>query len=166
MPLGAKYLEEMYDFIVWYAKDKSSVKYNQLFIEKDYSEDFHWNNYEDASGVRYKINKQKLHEGFAIPDGARRFRLVSLWPASFDHNAVFPVEFRGKSWLPAPGQCYPTSPKNMERLAKTNHLEIEGNYLRKVLYEEGAAYGKLTSNWDDTIGLNNHDIVQWFLSVF
>lgn len=159
MPLGAKYLEEMYDFIVWYAKDKSSVKYNQLFIEKDYSEDFHWNNYEDASGVRYKINKQKLHEGFAIPDGARRFRLVSLWPASFDHNAVFPVEFRGKSWLPAPGQCYPTSPKNMERLAKTNHLEIEGNYLRKVLYEEGAAYGKLTSNWDDTIGARDKSYV-------
>ena len=152
MPLGAKFVEEMFDYLVWYAKDAATMKFRKVLVQKDYSEDFHWNNYETANLERRRISKKELENGFAIPEGALRFRLVSLWPASFDQNSVFDVQFRGKLWPPAPGQCYPTSPESMERLIKANHIEIEGKYLRKVLYEEGSDYSKISSNWEDTIG--------------
>ena len=158
MPLGASYLEEMYDFIVWYARDNSLTKYRQLFERKDYSDDFHWNNYEDEMLVRHKISK-KNNRGFVFPKNVRRFRLVSLWPASYDSNAVFPISFRGSTWLPPAGQCYPTSLPNMYRLVYANQIEIEGNYLRKVVYEEGADYAKLTSTWSDTIGARDKTYV-------
>lgn len=35
MPLGGKTLEGMSDYLVWYAKDKSQVKYRQLFIRTE-----------------------------------------------------------------------------------------------------------------------------------
>ena len=155
MPLGAKYIEEMYDFIIWHARDASLVKYRQLFEYKDYSGDFHWNNYEGEMLDRHKISKREIDSGFAIPDKGRRFRLVSLWPASYDAKAVFPIQFRGSNWLPPVGQCYPTSLSNMQRLIRANHIEVEGKYLRKVVYEEGANYAKLTSTWSDTIGARN-----------
>ncbi|MCY3763174.1 MAG: DNA methyltransferase [Gemmatimonadetes bacterium] len=107
MPLGGKYLEEMSDFIVWYAKDASAAKYRQLLERKDYSGDFHWNNFEDENLQRHRISKRDLDRGFLPPVGARRFRLVSLWPASFDAKAVFPIDFRGRTWSPPQGQCYP-----------------------------------------------------------
>jgi len=159
MPLGAKFLEEMFDFVVWYAKDSSSLKYRSLFIQKNYVDDFHWRNYEDDYGFRHKLSAKDLKEGFKIPRNGKRFRLVSLWPASFSETAVYPVEFRGKQWLPSKGQCYPTSRENMERLARANHLEVEGQYLRKVLYEEGSNFSELTSNWDDTIGARDKKYV-------
>lgn len=152
MPLGAKYIEEMYDFIIWFARDISQTKYRQLFESKDYSGDFHWNNYEDEMLERHKISKKAIDRGFVLPKNARRFRLVSLWPASYDSNAVFPIEFGGSTWLPPEGQCYPTSLPNMQRLIFANHIEVEGKYLRKVVYAEGADHAKLTSTWSDTIG--------------
>ncbi len=152
MPLGAKYIEEMYDFIIWFARDIAQTKYRQLFENKDYNSDFHWNNYEDEMLERHKISKKAIERGFVLSKNARRFRLVSLWPASYDPNAVFPIEFRGSTWLPPKEQCYPTSLPNMQRLIFANHIEVEGKYLRKVVYAEGADYAKLTSTWSDTIG--------------
>ena len=159
MPLGAKHLEEMYDFIIWYAKDAEQAKYRQLFEEKDYSHDFHWNNYEDSSLDRHKITKEQSRTGFRLPAGARRFRLVSLWPPSFDPNAVYPANLRGVSYLPPHGQCYPTSSENMRRLLKANHIETEGKFLRKVVYQEGADHAKITSTWSDTVGARGKSYV-------
>ena len=152
MPLGANFIEEMHDFIVWYSKSKSLAKYRQLFEKKDYSTDFHWSNYEDEMLGRHRVSKKDIDSGFVFPGGSRRFRLVSLWPASYDPNAVYPVDFRGRDWWPPQGQCYPTPPSNMLRLNHANHLEVEGRYLRKVVYAEGADYAKITSTWGDTIG--------------
>ena len=159
MPLGAKYIEEMCDFIVWYGRNSSIVKYRQLVERKDYSHDFHWSNYEDEMLGRHKIPKKDIDSGFTIPNNGRRFRLVSLWPASYDAKAVFPIRFRGSHWSPPPGQCYPTSLSNIERLIRANHIEVEGKYLRKVVYEEGANYAKRTSTWHDTIGARDKKYV-------
>ena len=161
MPLGGSFLERMGDYLIWYAKniDLAKMKYHQLYIRQDYSVDFHWRNYELSDGSRYSISQEQLKTGFVLPKGAKRFRLVSLWPASFSSTAVFPVTFRGKEWWPAKGQCWPTSPENMERLINANQIEIEGNYLRKILYSEGAEHAKLTTDWTDTIGARDRQYV-------
>ena len=154
MPLGADFLERMGDFLIWYSKDikNAKQKYHQLFIKQDFQDDFHWDHYELTDGTRIKVTQAQLKAGFHIPEGAKRFRLVSLWPASFSQNAVFPIHFRGKNWMPPEGQCWPSSPENMQKLIWANQIEPEGNYLRKVLYVEGAEYAKLTTDWNDTIG--------------
>lgn len=36
MPLGSTYLEEMYDYIIWYAKDKKLCKYRQLLVHAEF----------------------------------------------------------------------------------------------------------------------------------
>lgn len=161
MPLGGKFIERMSDYIIWYAKDKilAEAKYRKILIKQDLSNDFHWQNYELLTGERKKITKKLRDKGYQPPEGARQFRLVSLWPASFDPNAVFPVTFRGEEWWPPEGQCYPTSPENMTRMVRAEQVEIEGNYLRKILYAEGSDYAKLTTDWYDTIGARGQKYV-------
>jgi len=161
MPLGGKFLERMGDFLIWYSKDIKAAesKYRQIKVKQDFSEDFHWNNYELPDGTRVKLTQAEIDSGVKPPVGAKQFRLVSLWPASFDPNAVFPVSFRGRDWLPPNGQCYPTSPEKMQRLINADQIETEGNYLRKVLYSEGADYAKLTTDWSDTIGARDQQYV-------
>ena len=159
MPLGAKYIEEMYDFILWYSKDYGSVKYRRLLEQKDYSDDFHWNNYEDAGLARHHVTKRELDEGFVFSPQMKRYRLVSLWPASFNATAVFPVRFRDAEWVPPTGQCWPTSPENMMRLIEANRIEVEGRNLRLVMYQEGTEWAKVTSTWSDTIGARGKSYV-------
>jgi adenine-specific DNA-methyltransferase len=159
MPLGAKNLESMCDYIIWYCKEINRLKFKHLYFEQDFAGDFHWNNYEMPDGSRHKINKKMIENGWTIPQNARRFRLVSLWPTSFNENAVFPVLFMGEEHYPAQGQCWPTSPQNMIRLIKANQIEVEGGYLRKVLYLEGANFSKITTDWMDTIGARDKSYV-------
>jgi len=161
MPLGATYLERMGDYLIWYTKDHEAgqTKYHQLYQKKDYSTDFHWQNFELEDGTRIKLTKEQIETGYIPPKGARRFRLVSLWPASYNREAVFPVKYGGKEWLPAKGQCWPTNPEGMKKLVDSNQIEPEGKYLRKVLYEEGADFAKLTVDWPDTIGARDKSYV-------
>ena len=161
MPLGGTFLERMGDFIVWYAKDINiaKAKYRKILIQQSYEEDFHWNNFELTDGTRIKLTEAQINKGQKIPENAKRYRLVSLWPASFNSNAVFPVKFKGREYYPAEGQCWPTSPEGMQKLIWGNQIELEGNYLRKVLYLDGADYSKLTTDWIDTIGAREKNYV-------
>ena len=36
MPFGGKYLENMYDHVIWYAKDKKKAKFNTVKNGKKY----------------------------------------------------------------------------------------------------------------------------------
>jgi adenine-specific DNA-methyltransferase len=152
MPLGAKYLEQMNDFILWYGKNKEELKYRPLFVKKNYEGDFHWQWCELKDGSRRKMTKEEIRDRTKLPDGARVYRLVSMWPPSYSAESVFAIEFKGRSWTPPAGQCWPTNREGMQRLIKLNLIEIEGNYLRRVVFEDESSFAKLTASWEDTIG--------------
>ncbi|MCU0613456.1 MAG: site-specific DNA-methyltransferase [Desulfobacterales bacterium] len=154
MPLGATFLERMDDYIVWYAKDavKAKSKYRQLYRRQDVSRDFHWNYYEFPDGSRRKITEAQAQSGEKIPLSAKVCRLVSMWPPTFSPNAVFPVKFQGKTYMPPEKQCWPTNPEGMKRLVAANRIELEGNYLRYLLRLDDYDLVKLTTSWQDTIG--------------
>ncbi|MFN8499832.1 MAG: site-specific DNA-methyltransferase [Anaerolineae bacterium] len=161
MPLGAIFLERMDDYLVWYAKDVAQArdKYRQLYRRQDVSGDFHWNWYELPDGSRRRISEAQLQRGEQIPSGAKVCRLVSMWPPSFSASAVFPVMFRGKDYVPAEDQCWPTNPDGMQRLVWADRLEIEGRNLRYVLRLDDYDLVKLTTSWQDTIGARDQRYV-------
>ena len=160
MPLGASLIEHMGDYLLWFAKDKESVKqtYRQLYKEADVQGDFHWQWYELPDGSRHRMSDEELNDHSKLPKNARVFRLVSMWPPTFDSKGVFSVDFRKKKWLPPEGACYPTNPEGVNRLIKANRLEPEGDYLRYVLYLD-ESFPKLTAAWTDTIGARNQQYV-------
>jgi adenine-specific DNA-methyltransferase len=152
MPLGAKFLEQMDDYLIWYAKDIFTLKYRQIFEQQDIEGDFHWSWYELPDGSRHKMNKEQIRNHSLLPEDSRIFRLVSMWPPTYSPKAVFPVSFRGKDWLPPPNQCYPSNAEGMKKLVDKNRIEIEGQYLRYVLYLNDYNLKKLTARWADMIG--------------
>ena len=93
----SEFLPNTADYLLWYARDKTQLAFNRLYLKQDVSDDFHWNLAEDKSGARYR------HEG-KLDSDSQQIRLVSLWPPTFSPNAVFDVPFAGKQWPPAPGQ--------------------------------------------------------------
>jgi adenine-specific DNA-methyltransferase len=159
MPLGAKTLEGMCDYLLWYAKAKNSVKYRQLYRQLEVEGEFHWAWYELPDGTRRKMTAQELANHALIPSGARVFRLVSMWPPTFSANSVFPLKFRGQTFDPPSGQCWPTSAEGMGRLVEANRLEPEGKNLRYVLYLDDYPLSKLTNLWVDTIGARDQRYV-------
>jgi adenine-specific DNA-methyltransferase len=155
MPLGATYLERMGDYIVWCSKNSANTKFRRLFKSIDIEGDFHWNWRQKDSTNRKKFSKKDLEQN---PPGDP-LRLVSMWPPSFSAKDVYDLPFRGRKWPPAPGQCYPSGTEKLERVAKADRFEVEGNYLRYVMKLSDDDTTKLNLTWTDTIGARDQRYV-------
>ena len=150
MPLGARLLEGMCDYLLWFAKDAELVKYRVLFQSSTPKASSRWTNVEMPGGVRRKLTRQEADSPDLLPGGARVYRLVSQRAPSFSEKGIYNFEFKGRVFGPPPGGCWLTTPDKMQRLADSNRLESEGESLSYVYFHEDFPYAKLTASWDDT----------------
>ncbi len=159
MPLGAAFLERMGDVILWFARDRKTAKYRQLYLQQDVTADFHWSHVETPDGSRRSTRGATSGSTEISAVNGIPYRLVSMWPPTFSEGAAFPVKHEGREWLPPRGQCWPTNPDGMRRLAAANRLQPEGNYLRYVYKLSDWDLAKLTTTWDDTVGARDQRYV-------
>ncbi|SFU45583.1 site-specific DNA-methyltransferase [Nitrosospira multiformis] len=150
MPLGAKTLESMADFLVWYAKDENRVKYRQLFRKTTPDPKGRWTGVRTPEGILRRLSSEERADFANIPDDCRIFGTVSQWAPSFSAANVYPLEFEGKTYEPTRGQCWVTSKEKMEKLGQAGRLFVEGDYPRYVVFHDDFAFAKVTSPWDDT----------------
>ncbi len=76
MPLGSKTIETMNDFLVFYSKDITKLKFNQLYSEQDTTGKGDWPFYEDKNGMAIKLNREQINNPSLLPDDARVFKPV------------------------------------------------------------------------------------------
>ena len=152
MPLGSKVLEQMYDFLLWYAKDKELVKYRQLYTFQNVQGDFHWKWFQDQDGRRETMTSEQVNNHSLLPESVRVYRLVSMSPPTFSQSAVYPFKFEGCEIMPPSGGCWITGEDGMQRLLEANRFQLEGNNLRYCLFLDDYPLAKITALWDDTIG--------------
>ena len=150
MPLGGKTLEGMSDYLVWYAKDKTKVKYNQLYIGTAPDPRGRWTGVLQGSGEFRRLTPDERKNFGQIPTDCKIFGTVSQWAPSFSQANVYSFEFEGKDYAPTPGQCWITSKEKMGILARINRLYVERDFPRYVHYHEDFPYRKLTHPWHDT----------------
>jgi len=150
MPLGAKTLEQMSDFLVWYGKDISKIKYRHMYRETVPDPKGRWTGTRDSDLNLRRLSKEQkieLRQGL-IPDSI--FGTVSQWAPSYSEANNFVFTFEGKEYEPTPGQCWVTSPEKMERLKQAKRLFVEGAFPRFVIFHKDFEFAKLTAPWDDT----------------
>ena len=150
MPLGGKTLESMGDYLVWYARDKSKVKYNQLYVETEPDTRGRWTGVLQENGEFRRLTPEEKNDLRLVPSDCRLFGTVSQWAPSFSQANVYPFEFEGREYRPTPGQCWITSKEKMRVLGSSKRLYVEGDFPRFVSYHDDFPYRKLTHPWHDT----------------
>ena len=150
MPLGAKLLEGMYDYLLWYAKSIESVKFRHLYkyLEPKYTS--RWTNIELPDGTRRRLSKDEVENLSSFPNGSRVYRLVSQRAPSFSESTIYSFEFEGQVFKPPKGGCWVTTEDKMSILGKSNRLEVEGDSLSYVYYHTDFPLSKINNMWDDT----------------
>ena len=125
------YIPSVCDYLLWYAKDRPSIKFRELFEEKS------------IGGVgASKYTKALLPSGESktiselngeIPKDARLYRLDTLTSQSGGENSSFVVKFKGRQIRPRSG-FWKTSESGFEKLINANRIADEGRGLAYIRY--------------------------------
>jgi adenine-specific DNA-methyltransferase len=160
MPLGTNYVEQMSDFIVWYAKQKFDArgrahsKYRKLFRNILPEPDANFKYIELSDGLRRELTRAEKENSSLIPVKARLYRLKSLEPSGLMPTGIFKPEFEGRRYE-HPKNGYGTDSEGMLRLFKARRIQPLGNLLNYVLFFDDKACSDLTVPWFDTAGADN-----------
>ena len=157
MPLGAKLLEGMYDYLLWYSKNQIQVKFRHIFKGTVPKYKSRWTGIELPNGLRQKLSKNYSISEF--PESSRVYRLVSQRAPSFSSSSVYAYLFREKLLKPPRGGCWVCSEEKMQRLNYSNRLELEGDNLSYVYYHNDFPLAKINNVWEDTSPVQGKEYV-------
>jgi adenine-specific DNA-methyltransferase len=164
MPLGTNYIEQMADFLLWYAKQKfdstgrPTARFHRLYEPRSVEGEFHHCWYELRDGTRHRMSKAQLYDHALLPPGGRVFRLKSLEPSGPMESGRFDYDFEGKRYRP-PQNGFGTTREGMDRLVAAKRIQSEGNRLCYIIYAEESSASQLTAPWSDTVGADKKEYV-------
>jgi adenine-specific DNA-methyltransferase len=146
-----KYLPSVCDYLIWYAKSSSRMKFYRLFLEKGFSGAMPdiYGRIELADGTRRRATKAEL-SGMIQP-GDRIYTLGDLTSSRVreGRTGFYPIEFNGKEFMPGSRE-WSTHREGIERLRSANRLESTTNRLGFVRYIDDFPAIKLGNMWTDT----------------
>ena len=139
------------DYICWYAKDKSEIKFRKLLetkIQPNINDpNYVWIELEDGS-IRKMTKEERLGE-IDIPDKARIFRMGPLQSSGSAKNPQ-PFEFEGITYQPAYNSHWKTTLDGLERLKQKGMILKNGNNISWKLFWDYYPATNIPNVWIDT----------------
>ena len=153
--VGAKYLDTVFDYIVWFGKNAELTKYRGLIIKKVIGEG-------KGTGMRYDqvrfadlreraLTKQEREDQKVTQEleknGAQFFQLTSLNSESSSEATTVDFDFQGKSFYRT---NWKTNRVGLQRLNKADRIRQGEATLRYRRQLEDFAGTHVANFWDDT----------------
>ena len=151
--MGQAHIDNISDFILWYAKDAAVAKYRPAYLEKDLRE---------GAGARYRsvqaidgtIRPLKASEARgeqALAEGARIFLAGPLTSETASESTLFEFSLNGHNLRPRKGG-WKTGAAGMERLLKANRLLKTKEFVNYKIFFNDFAAVSIANLWEDTMG--------------
>jgi len=156
-----KVLASTVDFLVWFAKDYSKIKYHQLYEERavgDTSLD-RYDMFLTDDGESRRLTTDELSTG-TVQGKGKRYQLAALYSdgASSSDQAF---EFRGTTYRPRSDTHWKTTLDGMQRLADVNRIEVMGSVIRYRRYVDDFPVIPITDRWESMmLGTKKNYIVE------
>lgn len=148
--LGSKYLSTNGDFLLWYSKNKTVIKYNPLFISKSFGYGTAYTNIEEPGGLRRPMTESELAGN--IKPGHKPYSSADLVSSGLTPSCVFDVDFDGRVFEPGRSRSWKTNKEGMKKLIESGRVFAPGSTLRYINYYQDFPLSTLTNFWTDTVG--------------
>ena len=145
----SKLLSSMNDYVIWYGKNTSAIKYRQLFQKKMI--DYNRFSLVEVDGEVVPVNTL-LESEIA---GARPFSSSSLSSTTGNAQSSLPFEYQGMVYRPAENRGWRCAIDGLSVLAEKRRLFPQGNTLRYKYYYDDFPFVPLGNMWDRQISEQN-----------
>ena len=140
------YLSSVCDYILWYGRTLSDIKYRQIFDVKEQGE---------AGASKYRpVSSIRALERSCI-DPTRLATSADLTSQGASDNSEQLFRFRGTGWTPPSGLHWKTTVPGLERLSKSGRVIAEGKSIRYVRFLDDFAVYPRTNVWLDVGGVQS-----------
>ena len=132
-PLGSKLLPSKCDFIIWYARERSQCKYQQLFVEKDVGEGSSYKYVELTDATRRQMTDEEQRRPSNLPEGSTPYILGDLLSTGYTKTCYYDFYFEGRV-VKQGRYSWKTTESGMHSLIRANRVWGSGlkpNYIRK-----------------------------------
>ncbi|MDQ6633837.1 MAG: site-specific DNA-methyltransferase [Gemmatimonadota bacterium] len=147
---GGQLLDNTYDVLLWYCRNRGVVKYRALYDARTVQDDVNLRFVEFTDGIRRELTADEVSGNSVLAPGSRVFRpnpLTNQRPAQ--GNDLREFEFEGRAFTPGAG-TFRTDLEGMRRLAATRRLLAVGKTLTFIRYLDDFPFKPRNDIWDDT----------------
>ena len=149
--LTQKTLDNVSDYIIWYAKNIEVIKFHQLYFPKGIGGGIipsAYNKIELADGTRRYATLEEKNG--IIPKGSKLYSLDNLTSQSGGESSRFPIEFEGKEYR-IEKRYWSTNLDGIKNLIAHKRIEATTNRLGYVRYLEDFPGMLMTNVWTDVV---------------
>jgi adenine-specific DNA-methyltransferase len=147
-------IDKVFDYLVWFSKDRTKMKYRQLFLPtqlgKDGASRYKWIESPDGTQSRL-MTEDEREDPSTVPPGWKAFRDQGLTSRSASATTVFPISFDGKLYRPSSGG-WRTNESGIKKLISKRRVFVTGNNLSYKKYYDDFPAVALPNLWVDTGG--------------
>lgn len=145
---SAQLLAGVTDFVLWYAKDSTNVKFRRIYRQKTLDPDYlSLARLELPDGTRRRLTSEESLNPDAISKTGKLFGLSPL--NSQRPPGDFPVKLNGSVFGPGKGY-WKTGESGMAKLIRANRVAVSGTSLRYVRYFDDFPVIEIGNLWTDT----------------
>ena len=148
--LGTKLLSSEYDYLHWYAKQKSQLKFRQIYESRAIAEDTHMNYAEFSDGKWRTLSNEEKRFSSSISPDLQVFRLQNLVSSGYTPSCTYVFEFEGKNYKASNNRSWKTTKEGMQRLALAGRIRSTGSSIQYVQYHKDFLVKEIANIWIDT----------------
>nr|WP_277881775.1 site-specific DNA-methyltransferase [Leptolyngbya sp. FACHB-60] len=139
------------DFLLWYSRDRSKLKYKQLYIEKKLDGDGgdHYRQVDLPDGSSRSLHPKEIANPNLLPPGSNIFQNDNLISQGYSEKLSRTFEYEGKVFSPGNNSHWKTTIEGLKVLAQRNRLSITGKTLRYKRHFNDFPVMMVNSIWDD-----------------
>jgi adenine-specific DNA-methyltransferase len=139
------------DYIVWFAKDKRSMKFHNLFgVRRLTAQDLgQYSRIELTDGSRRPLEADDFEPRGELQTDGRPFQQIIATSSGHGGNTSFPVDFQGRSYRPTANRHWSTHPKGFDRLIRTGRIASSKDGLRYVRFFDDFIAQTSNNVWTD-----------------
>jgi adenine-specific DNA-methyltransferase len=145
--LGQGDIPNVYDYLIWYAKDKSAMKFRPIYRLQEFDDDPEYKFVADTSEPR-GFRTLESHE--QRPDGnVGLFRRSTLTSSGYTPSCTFNFSFQGTTFKPFGRKSWRTNSGGMDRLSRGGRMFSLGDNLYFRRFASDAQLIQYENSWGD-----------------
>ena len=138
------------DYLVWYSKDISKIKYRQLYEPKNLKDVSHYNLLFLEDGIIRRLTKEETEDTSLIPKNSKLATSQSL-TSQGETKSDSKVILNGKKFIPPVGQHWKTTVEGIKRLYEKGRILFSENSIRYLRFSDDFLAKAITNIWLDTV---------------